>query len=62
MKCKNREIHVIGTVYDDNKDTIAVRNLRCIITNDEKGKSISVDNGIIQFTIPFEPLQKYLTD
>lgn len=62
MKCKNKEIHVLGTEYNDKTETIKVKDLRCIVTNDDRGKTLSVDNGSIQFTIPFEPLEKYLTN
>jgi hypothetical protein len=60
MKCKNKEICVRGIEYNDKQDTVTMSNLRVIVTNDEKGKSISIDNGEVQFTIPFEPLQQYM--
>ncbi len=34
--------------------------LQVRISNDNLGKSISITNGIIQFTIPFEPLEGHL--
>ena len=55
MKCKNKEIIVRGMVYDGDSK-ITVMGLRCICTNDEKGKTLSIDDGNIQFTIPFEAL------
>jgi hypothetical protein len=57
MKCKNKEIAVIGMVYNDLTQTLMPLKLRCICTNDEKGKSLSIDNGSIQFTIPFEAVE-----
>lgn len=62
MKCKNREISVRGMEYNDKTGKLKIKELRCIVTNDEKGKTISVDNGETQFTFPFEPLEKYLKD
>ena len=32
----------------------------CIITNDEIGKTLSINDGNMQFTIPFEPIERYL--
>ena len=56
MKCKNKEIAVRGMEYNDVTQKLVITKLRCICTNDEKGKSLSIDNGAIQFTIPFEPI------
>ena len=36
------------------------KRVKCIITNDEKGKTISINNGVLQFTIPFETIERYL--
>lgn len=57
MKCKNKEIAVQGLVYDDGTLTFKKTILRCICTNDEKGKTLSIDNGIYQFSIPFEEIE-----
>lgn len=59
MKCKSKELKVIGTVYDDRTRKFGFQRLRCICTNDEKGKTFSVDNGVIQFSIPFDNIAKY---
>lgn len=59
MKCKNKEIAVVGTEYNDITQKLAIKKLRCICTNDEKGKTLSIDNGTIQFSIPFEQLAEY---
>lgn len=58
MKCKNKEVKVRGAVL--LMDIVSVEELTCIITNDEQGKTLSIDNDNIQFTIPFEPIEKYL--
>ena len=34
--------------------------LDCIITNDERGKTLSICDGKTQFIIPFEPIERYL--
>ena len=56
MKCKNKEIIVKGTTYIDGYNKFSIGNLRCICTNDEKGKTLSIDNGLIQFSIPMEAI------
>ena len=61
MKCKNKEVIVDGVVYDDRDSQLYSEKLRVIITNDERGKTVSIDNGVIQFTVPFDNLIKYLT-
>ena len=61
MKCKNKEVIVNGVVYDDRDSQLYSEKLRVIITNDERGKTVSIDNGVIQFTVPFDNLIKYLT-
>lgn len=61
MKCKNKIVLVKGIRYDGNAELKYQRlTLEAIITNDEFGKTLSLNDGNIQFTIPFEPLQKYL--
>ena len=59
MKCKGKEVKVKGLVYNDASQQIRSCNLRVICTNDEKGKTLSIDNGLLQFTIPFEAVQEY---
>lgn len=56
---KNKEIKVKGFEYNDIKGTMQIKELTCICTNDERGKTLSVDNGIIQFSIPMETIAKY---
>lgn len=56
---KGKEIKVRGCEYNDIKGTMQIKELTCICTNDERGKTLSVDNGIIQFTIPMETIAKY---
>ena len=56
MKCTNKEITVIGAMYD-GEESIAPYELYCICTNDENGKTLSIDNGHIQFSIPFEAVE-----
>ena len=54
MKCKNKEITVQGMVCIGGYNK--VESLHCICTNDEKGKTLSIDNGVMQFSIPFEAI------
>ena len=60
MKCKNKEVIVNGIVHDGKKDRISFEQLRVIITNNERGKTVSIDNGELQFTVPFDNLVKFL--
>lgn len=59
MKCKNKKVGVLGVVFHDPNNTYK-DNLECTITNDEHGKTLSIFDGHTQFTIPFEPIEKYL--
>lgn len=57
---KNAKVTVTGFVYDDEKRTVEAQRLECIITNDRIGKTLSINDGKKQFTIPFEAVEKYL--
>lgn len=59
MKCKNKEVNLIGTQYNDITGNLVYAKLRCICTNDQDGKTLSIDNGRIQFSIPFEKVEEY---
>lgn len=59
MKCKGEVINVKGTVYNGASGRVSVCNLRVLCTNDEEGKQLSIDNGHLQFSIPFEGIAKY---
>lgn len=56
---RNNRIAVRGITLYPNGDALP-DEFECIITNDEKGKTISINNGILQFTIPFAPIERYL--
>ena len=58
MKCNNKEIEVTGIEYNTKTYKAFVKTLYCICSNDEHGKSLSIDNGEIQFTIPFEAIEE----
>ena len=55
---KNKLVSVVGLITTPK--IVIPGALDVIITNDEKGKTISVGNGTTQFTIPFEPIARYL--
>lgn len=59
MKCKNKKISLKGCVYNGISGTISRTNLNVICTNDEQGKTLSIDNGHLQFSIPMEDIAKY---
>lgn len=54
----NKQEKVRGFVSTPVKTQRAMLNVT--VTNDKIGKTISIDDGYIQFTIPFEPIEKYL--
>lgn len=56
---KNKWVSVKG-LYQTAKGTIIPTTVNCIITNDEVGKTLSVGNEQIMFTIPFETIEQYL--
>lgn len=56
MKCKNKEFIVRGFAFIDSLNKLFEQNLRVICTNDERGKTLSIDNGKIQFSIPMEQI------
>lgn len=61
MNCRNKTIKVLGFRYDGNeKMQFEKVQFECIVTNDKRGKTLSINDGKVQYTIPFEPLQKYL--
>jgi hypothetical protein len=60
MFCKNKEVLVYGIRFDDAKGEVSRTKFRCIVTNDKMGKTLSMDDGKVQYSIPFEPLENYL--
>lgn len=59
-KVKNLHVHVSGGVNASGSAFLVPKMFDCIITNDEIGKTLSINDGNVQFTIPFEPLERYL--
>ena len=59
-KIKNLHVRVSGGVATLTSAFSVPQALDCIITNDEHGKTLSINDGNVQFTIPFEPLERYL--
>lgn len=57
MKCRSKEVNVFGFIA--NGDSFKPCNVLCICTNDEYGKTLSIGNEYIQFTIPFEAVEEY---
>lgn len=56
---KNKWVSVKG-LYQTKQGTMIPITVNCIITNDEVGKTLSVGNDQIMFTIPFEAIEQYL--
>ena len=59
MRCKNKNVWVDG-IEMDVMGQVKRKNFVCTITNDEKGKTLSIGNGMVQFTIPFEAVERWL--
>ena len=58
MKCKGKRIYINGLRQKGGR--VDTPRLECIVTHDEHGKTLTINDGVIGFTIPFEPLEKYL--
>lgn len=59
-KIKNLHVRVSGGVNVSGSSFLAPKMFDCIITNDEIGKTLSINDGNVQFIIPFEPIERYL--
>lgn len=59
MRCKNKEIITNG--IQTSPLGMLEKELHVLITNDSVGKTLSVDNGTIQFTIPMDDIIYFLT-
>lgn len=58
---KNKHIIVNGGITKkDSCFPIMNQELLCIVTNDRIGKTLSIGNDEILFTIPFETVEQYL--
>lgn len=56
---KNKWVKVKG-MYQSASGVMIPTNLNCIITNDSKGKTLSIGTDQVMFTIHFEDIEKYL--
>ena len=54
------EIVVKGLEYDDRAQKIRPQTFHCLMTADRHGKTISIDNDKIQFTLALEPILREL--
>lgn len=59
---KSVTVTVTGIVNHDLllDDFCSAERLECTIFNDNTGKTLSINDGKKQFTIPFEAVEKYL--
>lgn len=57
---KSKRVKVSGVITSSTAPMCVSQEFDCIISNDERGKTLSINNGIMQFTIPFEPIERYL--
>lgn len=56
----NKHVTIDGAFMDKNMIAPMHTKLDVLITNDSRGKTLSINNDDIQFTIPFEPIEQYL--
>lgn len=59
MKYQSKEFKING--IQNSPLGMEVKELHILISNDTVGKTLSIDNGTIQFTIPMDNLINYLT-
>ena len=57
---RNKRVRVDGVVNVSDPPFLVPKTFDCIITNDEISKTLSINDGNVQFTIPFEPIERYL--
>lgn len=48
---------VRGGIYDDRTRQMKPATLYVQISNDGIGKTLSIDNGKIMFSVPYEPIE-----
>ena len=53
-----KRIEVKGFHYNERLQIIKPENFVVRVSNDSIGKTLSIENGTIQFIIPFEPVEK----
>ena len=53
-----KALRINGLVYDGTHAKKV--KLEVFVSNDEKGKTLSINNGQIMFSIPFAPIEQYL--
>ena len=55
-----RKLTVEGIIYDDDRLIIKKTDMEVLITNDEHGKTLSINDGHIQYTVPADKNAEYL--
>lgn len=55
-----RTLIVEGIIYDDDRRVIKRTCMEVLISNDEHGKTLSINDGHIQYTVPAEQIAEYL--
>lgn len=58
-KIKNLHL-IVGGMITSDEVFCKPCNLNVLITNDENGKTLSINDGEKQFSIPFEPIERFL--
>ena len=56
----SKKLTVEGLIYDDDRQIIKKTDMVVLITNDELGKTLSINDGHIQYTVPAEKIAEYL--
>ena len=60
MKCKNKHFSIKGYKQNVIANELQPAMLDVIVTNDELGKTVSVNDGNIQFIFPADEVAKWL--
>lgn len=60
MKCKHKTFEVEGFRQGGSPFSMQKTTLQVIVTNDEIGKTISVNDGSTGFTFPADVIAEYL--
>lgn len=59
-KLITRKLIVEGIIYDDDRRIIKKTEMEVLIINDEHDKTLSINDGHIQYTVPAEQIAEYL--
>lgn len=56
----NKKIQVSGLVTDGESGAMVIQRFNVQMTRDSRGKTLSISDGKVQFTVPFEPIERVM--